>query len=151
MTTLDSMQSHHWSQCREPVIKDVFVWRWNIVEGKLWRENGNENFFGMCLVGWRRRKINNGTQVFSSLAHQKILSKMEWKLKREIWHHFWTKMPTYNCTFTHITFLHTFFFFFFLLMIYLAGVACLLFSFFLIYWVGLSSIFFFFFKMWFFF
>ena len=31
------------------------------MNGKLWRENGNENFFGVCLVGWGGRKINGET------------------------------------------------------------------------------------------
>ena len=39
------------------------------MDGKLWRENGKEIFFGVCLVGWVERKINSGTQVFSSRAH----------------------------------------------------------------------------------
>ena len=29
------------------------------------RKNGKENFFGVCLVGWGGRKINNGAYVFS--------------------------------------------------------------------------------------
>ena len=28
---------------------------------KFWRENGKENFFGVCLVGWGGRKINSET------------------------------------------------------------------------------------------
>ena len=28
------------------------------MDERLWRENGKENFFEMCLVGWRGRKIN---------------------------------------------------------------------------------------------
>ena len=50
------------------------------MDEKLWRENRRENFFGVCLVGWRGRKINSGAQVFSSLAHQNVLSKMKRKL-----------------------------------------------------------------------
>ena len=30
------------------------------MDEKLWRENGKENFFGMCLVGEEGRKINGG-------------------------------------------------------------------------------------------
>ena len=44
------------------------------MDGKLWKENGNENFFEVCLVRWRGRKINGGAQVF--------LPKMERKLGR---------------------------------------------------------------------
>ena len=50
----------------------VFVWRWNRVDEKLLKENGKENFFGVCLVGWGGRKIDNRTQVFSLWAHQKV-------------------------------------------------------------------------------
>ena len=28
------------------------------MDESLWRENGKENFFKMCLVGWGGRKIN---------------------------------------------------------------------------------------------
>ena len=35
---------------------------------------GKENFFEVCLVGWRERKINGGTQLFSFRAHQKVVS-----------------------------------------------------------------------------
>ena len=28
------------------------------MDENFWRENRNENFFAVCLVGWRRRKIN---------------------------------------------------------------------------------------------
>ena len=36
------------------------------MDGKFWRENGKENFFGICLVGWERGKINGeAAQVFS--------------------------------------------------------------------------------------
>ena len=43
------------------------------MDGKFWRENGKENFFGVCLIGWGRRKINGGAQVFSPRANQKVL------------------------------------------------------------------------------
>ena len=42
------------------------------MDGKLWRENRKENFFGMCLVEWGGRKISNGIQVFSPLTHPKV-------------------------------------------------------------------------------
>ena len=57
---------------------DVFVWRRNRVNGKLWRENKNEIFFGVYLVGWGGRKINDRTQVFSPLAYQKVFSS-KWR------------------------------------------------------------------------
>ena len=53
------------------------------MDEKLWRENRRENFFGVCLVGWRGRKINSGVQVFSPLAHQNVLSKMKRKLNED--------------------------------------------------------------------
>ena len=53
------------------------------------------------------------------LAHQKVLFKIERKLKREIGYHFWTKMPMYNCTFTYVAFFHIFFSFFFSYVTYL--------------------------------
>ena len=34
------------------------------MDGKLWRENRKRNFFGVCLVMWGEKKINNGVQVF---------------------------------------------------------------------------------------
>ena len=59
----------------------MFVWRWNKVDRKFWRENENKIFFGVCLVGWRGRKINSGVQVFSLRTHQKVFS-LKW---RENW------------------------------------------------------------------
>ena len=44
------------------------------MDGKPWRENGKKNFFWVCLVRWRWRKINGKAQVFSPWAHQKVLS-----------------------------------------------------------------------------
>ena len=41
------------------------------MDGKLWKENGKENFFGVCLVGWGGRKINGGTRVFSLKNREK--------------------------------------------------------------------------------
>ena len=54
---------------------------------KLWRENGNANFFVMCLVGWGGRKINGGVQLFSSMTHKKIFFlkwRENWKEKLHI-------------------------------------------------------------------
>ena len=45
-----------------------------MVDGKFWRENVKKNFFGVCLVGWGGRKINDGAWVFSPQAHQKVFS-----------------------------------------------------------------------------
>ena len=102
----------------------------------------------MCLFGGEIRWMENfgekmgrksflvGVWLENTRAPPKcFLSKMERKLKREIGHHFWTKMPMYNCIFTHVAFLHTFFplhclpLFFF----WFTGQACLVFflSFFL--------------------
>ena len=51
------------------------------------------------VFGWVERiKLNGGTHVFSPLTHQKVLSKIERKLKRKIRHHFWTKMPMCSST-----------------------------------------------------
>ena len=36
---------------------------------KFWRENGRENFFIMCLVGYGRKKKNSRAQVFSPQNH----------------------------------------------------------------------------------
>ena len=58
----------------------MFVWKWNKVDEKLWKENKNENFL-VSLVRWEERKINSMTQVFTLQAHQKVLSKIERKLK----------------------------------------------------------------------
>ena len=52
----------------------MFVWRWNMVDGKLWRENGKENFSKLCLVRWGGRKINDRTWMFSLRTHQKVFS-----------------------------------------------------------------------------
>ena len=74
--------------------KGVFVWRWNRIDRKLWRENGKNNFFGVCLVGWRERKINGGAQVFFSLGPPKcFLPKMERKLSEDEFFLDWQKCP----------------------------------------------------------
>ena len=89
--------------------------------GKIWwMENfgekmGMKTFLSMFgLVG---RKENKwwGLGVFSLDPSKIFLSKIERKLKREIMHHFWTKMLMCNCTWVSSTFIFfkTFFFFFF--------------------------------------
>ena len=68
--------------------------------------------------GWVRRKENKlwGPNVFFPNLQKKFLSKMERKLKREIMHHFWTKMLMCICTWVSSTFIFfkTFFFLFFI-------------------------------------
>ena len=49
------------------------------MDGKFWRENGKENFFGGCLVGGGKRKIGGGLGVFSPDSPKCFLSKMERK------------------------------------------------------------------------
>ena len=72
----------------------MFVWRWNRVDEKLWKENRKENFFRVCLVGWRGRKINGGAQVFFSLGSPKcFLPKMERKLSEDEFFLDWQKCP----------------------------------------------------------
>ena len=51
------------------------------MDRKFWRENRKKIFFGVCLVGWREKKINSGVQVFSLWTHQKVFS-LKW---RENW------------------------------------------------------------------
>ena len=135
----------------------MFVWRWNRMDEKFWRENGKENFFEVCLIGWRRRKINDGAQVFSLQANQKVFSP-KW---RENWRE---KMKLFNgwkcpCAFAHglclyvallcafiLTFPLLFFFSFDLLgRLHLVYVAHILFFFFFFYFFlfGCLSLFFF--------
>ena len=89
--------------------------------GKIWwMENfgekmGMKTFLSMFgLVGRKENKLW-GLGVFSPDPPKRSLSKMERKLKREIMHHFWTKMLMCNCTWVSSTFIFfkTFFFFFF--------------------------------------
>ena len=77
---------------------------------------GMKTFLSMFgLVG---RKENKwwGLGVFSLNPSKIFLSKIERKLKREIMHHFLTKILMCNCTWVSSTFIFfkTFFFFFFL-------------------------------------
>ena len=44
------------------------------MDGKLWRENVKEKFFGVYLVRCGGRKINGGAQVFSPRALLKVFS-----------------------------------------------------------------------------
>ena len=52
------------------------------MDGKILRENGKWNFFGVCLVGWEERKINSGIQMFFFWAHQKVFSQNWEKIGR---------------------------------------------------------------------
>ena len=49
---------------------------WKTLERKM-----EENFFWVCLVRWKGRKINGGTQIFSLWPHQKNFSP-KWREKR---------------------------------------------------------------------
>ena len=72
----------------------MFVWRWNRVDVKLWKENRKKNCYRVCLVGWRGRKINGGAQVFFSLGPPKcFLPKMERKLSEDEFFLDWQKCP----------------------------------------------------------
>ena len=65
--------------------------------------------------------------MFLPRSTKSFLLKMEKKLKGKIWHHFWTKVPMYNCTWASSScFSSQFFFFPFL------NVTCLLLFFFLL-------------------
>ena len=70
-----------------------------------------------------------GLGVSSPSLPKSFLLKMEIKLKEEIGHHFWTKMPICNCTWASSTLLF-FTLFFFSFSFFLLDVACLLLFFF---------------------
>ena len=112
-----------------------------------WIENfgekmGRKTFLSM--FGWMEMKGNKwwGSSIFSPCPPKCFLPKMERKLKGKIENHFWTKMPTCNCTWdsSMLLFFTPFFsppgrclpsfFFFFFLLIYYASDASLLFFFF---------------------
>ena len=68
-----------------------------------WMENFGEKMgrkFFLSVFGWVGRKENKwwGSCIFSPGPPKSFLSKIERKLKGEIGHNFWTKMPMYNCT-----------------------------------------------------
>ena len=85
------------------------------MDGKFWRENGNENFLE-CLVGWGGRKINCRTQVFSPQVYLKVFSprwRENWSKNLDII--FGQKCPCVVAhELVHIDLLHFFFFFSFL-------------------------------------
>ena len=58
-------------------IYGVFIWKWNRVDGKFWRENR----FVYCLVGKRGKKILMwGPDIFHPSPHKVCLSKIKRKL-----------------------------------------------------------------------
>ena len=89
----------------------MFVRRWNRMDGKLWKENGEEKYFGGCFVEKGRGKNDGGAY----LSQQKcFLSKIERKLGGEKSYMWRTKMPMCKL---HMRFFNMFvclFFFFFL-------------------------------------
>ena len=80
---------------------------WKTLERK-WEEK----LFGVCLIGWRERKINDGIRCFLSDLLKSFLPKMERKLKKKFRHHFWTKMPICSCPWACPRCLSSFFLFF---------------------------------------
>ena len=79
-----------------------------MVDGKLLRENGKENFFGVCLVEWGGMKINSRAWVFSLQAHQKFSPKNGEKTERRKWGYLLDK----NAHMQFVKFLFFFFSFF---------------------------------------
>ena len=74
----------------------MFAWRWNRVDENFWRENRKKNFFGVCLIGWKWRKINSRVHVFSLGPPKSFLPKMERKLNGDEFFLDWQKCP-YAC------------------------------------------------------
>ena len=132
------------------------------MDEKLWRENGNENFFEVCLVGWEGRKINSEIQVFFLWIHQKFSPQNREKTKERKWGCLMDKNAYVQL---HMGFIRTllfftfffpsswklpllllFFLFFFFLLIYWAGfVQCTLLIFFFFFFFLFIFFFFFFF------
>ena len=106
------------------------------MDEKLWRENGNENFFEVCLVGWEGRKINGEIQVFFLWIHQKFSPQNREKTKERKWGCLMDKNAHMQL---HMGFIRTllFFTFFFSFLLDIASFSSF-FSFFflLIYWAG---------------
>ena len=66
-------------------LKNVFVWRWNKVDEKLWRENNRENEY-CVLFGWEGKKTFMwGLHIFHP-AHTKFVS-LKWRkyLVERVW------------------------------------------------------------------
>ena len=102
---------------------------------------GKKKFWSV--FGWVGRMKNKwwGPCIFSPGLSKSFLSKIKRKLKREIVHHFWIKMPLYNCTFTHAAFLHIFFHLFFFLFFLFTGQACLVYIYIYTFFFSLGVIF----------
>ena len=97
-----------------------------------------------------------GSKCFSLGPPKSFLLKMEKKLKGKIWHHFWTEVPMYNCTWASSSCFSSHFFFFLSWMLPASSYSSFFSSssssfssffyflfFLLIYWAGLSRIHFF--------
>ena len=103
--------------------KGVFVWRWNRVDEKLWKENKEEKYFGGCLVE-KGRGENDGGAYLS--PQKSFLFKIERKLGGDKSYMWRTKMlmsklhmgffNTFVCLFFFfcffVFFLHVIFFFY---------------------------------------
>ena len=98
-----------------PLEVSPYFWLLCLFGGEIWwmenfiKKMGRKIF--LSVFGWMGRKENKWWNpcIFSPSSQKSFLSKIERKLKREIVHYFWTKMPMYN-KFIHVTFLHTLFF-----------------------------------------
>ena len=133
-------------QCK---IKGVFVWRWNIVDGKLWKENGKKFFFFWSMFGWVRRMKNKwwGPSVFFLDLLKCFFPKMKRKLSGSKCIFSWlTKMSICMCTWASSSGLYYYYYFFFTSPLD-NNVALLLFFFFFL--GSIASSFFFFFFFWF--
>ena len=86
----------------------------------------------LSVNGWVGMKESKwwGLGVSSPSLPKSFLLKMEIKLKEEIGHHFWTKMPICNCTWASSTLLFFTLFFSFSFSFFLLDIACLLLVFF---------------------
>ena len=96
----------------------MFVWRWNKVDGKIWRENMNKNFFRECLVSWGGRKINGGAWMFFLQNREKTRWNaffLDWQKYPCAFFLDWQKWP---CASTHGLRLVAFFLFFLFFLIF---------------------------------
>ena len=85
-----------------------------MVNGKFWRENEKKDFFGICLIGWERRKVNCGAWVFSLPAYQKFFS-LKWgeNWKGEVHEMSFQKYPHVGLHLQHVGFFFPLIFSFF--------------------------------------
>ena len=109
------------------------------MDGKILKENGKWNFFGVCLVGWKERKINSGIQMFFFLGPSKsVLPKSGKNWEGEVHEMSFQKYPSRwrlaRCFFFFLFFLLTCLllssFFFFFSLIFLDVLAFFFFIFF---------------------